>query len=351
MTKCIESMVPFPVNAQRNTLFGALASILLYRNACTEDTPIFCGKYQRNCIRCGGCKKEPFIHRHHLQTYQYLLTITGCAYFWLDREIGNSYEKPYRADEFSETALDRLSMALCASGYRWESMNQDTPADILFERIRQSVEEQRPALIKLGGGDVWAVVTGYDDEKQLPFLMKFRHAPQRNKEWYDKLRNLVFITDSCDSTVSLPEALHHMIQHLNTADRNKLEQKICQKLETEQDGRKLGLWLNKIISLAIEARWHASECYRHTMAPALDDSRGKNLLLQAADLHLRFHDQAWKIWGLLGVSPQTGYGLPRNIQEVLDKPSVRAEIKALFQELFAIDRQVSGLLQECAALL
>lgn len=39
MTKQIENIVSFPVNAQRNSFFGALSSILLYRNAYTEDTP------------------------------------------------------------------------------------------------------------------------------------------------------------------------------------------------------------------------------------------------------------------------------------------------------------------------
>lgn len=117
MIKNIENLISFPVNAQRNSFFGALSSILLYRGAYTEETPFFCGKYQRGCIRCGDCGNEPFLGKHHLKIYQYLITITGCAYFWTDKEIGNSFDKPYSADEFSETALDRLSFALYASGY------------------------------------------------------------------------------------------------------------------------------------------------------------------------------------------------------------------------------------------
>lgn len=351
MTKRIENLVSFPVNAQRNSFFGALSSILLYRNAYTEDTPFFCGKHQRSCIRCGSCQNEPFIHKHHLQIYQYLITITGCAFFWIDKEIGNSYRKQYRADEFSETALDRLSLALYASGFRYESMSKNTEANILFDRIRQSVGEGQPVLIKLGLGDLWAVITGYNDEKKLPYLMKSRHSPQLNKDWYHKLSNIVFITDKYDNTISLSESLGHMIQHLNTRSRDKLEQKIFQKLETEPDGKKLGMWLNKINGLAIETRWHASECYRNTLVLMSDSPDYKRFLLEASDLHLRFHDQAWQIWALLGVSPQTCYCLPRNINELLDKSSARAELKSLFQELFAIDRQVSHLLQECLSLL
>lgn len=351
MIKNIENLVSFPVNAQRNSFFGALSSILLYRNACTEDTPFFCGKHQRNCIRCGGCGNELFIHKHHLKIYQYLITITGCAYFWIDKEIGNPYNRQYLADDFSETALDRLSLALYASGYHYESMDKNTEENVLFDRIKQSIEKKQPVLIKMSLGDLWAVITGYNDDKNLPYLMKSRHSPQLNKDWYHKLSNIVFITDQYDSTISLSESLDHMIHHLNTDSRNKLEQKICQKLETEPDGKKLGKWLNQINGLAIETRWHASECYRNTLVTMLDDNTCKKYLLEASDLHLHFHDQAWKIWALLGVSPQTHYCIPHNINELLDNPSTREELKTLFQELFTIDRQVSHLLQECLSLL
>lgn len=78
-----------------------------------------------------------------------------------------------------------------------------------------------------------------------------------------------------------------------------------------------------------------------------DNDDYKNKFLEAADLHLHFHDQAWKIWDLLGVSPQTHYCLPDNIHALLDRSSARAELRTLFQELFAIDRQVSHILHEC----
>lgn len=351
MTKTIENLVSFPVNAQRNSFFGALSSILLYRYGYTEDTPFFCGRRQCGCIRCGRCKDESFLKKHHLQIYQYLITITGCAYFWIDREIGNSYNKQYTAGDFSQTALDRLSLALYASGYHYEALDKNTKEAILFDRIRQSVEKKQPVLIKLGLGDVWAVITGYNDDKNLPYLMKSRHLPRLNKDWYQKLGSIVFITDPYESTISLSESLDHMIHHLNAGSRDKLEQKIRQKLETEPDGKKLGRWLNQINGLTIETRWHASECYRNSLTPMIDNEKCKKLLLEASGCHLRFHDQAWKIWALLGVSPQTYYCLPRNINELLDSSSVRAKLKSLFQELFAMDRQVSHLLQECFELL
>lgn len=350
MIKGIDNVVRFPVNAQRSSLFGALASILLYRDAYTEDTPFFCGKHQRSCIRCGGCPNEPFLHKHHLRLYQYLITITGCAYFWTDKEIGNPFNERYDADAFSETALDRLSLALHAAGYRYESWNKNAGEQAPYDRIKQSVGEGQPVLIKLGKGDVWAVITGYDEKRSLPYLMKARHAPQVNRDWYENLGKIVFITNRYESDFTLSEALNHMVRHLNTDGRNRLEQKVYRMLETERDGKKLGMWLNRLNGFAIENRWHASECYLNTFMPASDDNAYRKLLSEAADLHLRFHDQAWKVWGLLGVSPQTGYRLPADVNELAMKADVRAELKSLFRELFDLDRRVSCLLRECLAL-
>ncbi|RAZ85593.1 hypothetical protein DK853_43070, partial [Klebsiella oxytoca] len=74
-------------------------------------------------------------------------------------------------------------------------MDKNTEENVLFDRIKQSIEKKQPVLIKMSLGDLWAVITGYNDDKNLPYLMKFRHSPQLNKDWYHKLSNIVFITD------------------------------------------------------------------------------------------------------------------------------------------------------------
>lgn len=177
--------------------------------------------------------------------------------------------------------------------------------------------------------------------------MKMNHAPKLNKEWYEKLRNIVFITDKREESISCEELLRHMYQHLTTKNRVKLQQKVLHALETERDGKKLGLWLNKMNGLIIENRWHASERYLNVFLPLIKNTECQNTLWKAAKLHLHFHDQAWKIWGLLGVTPQTGYNLPKNIAELLDNASTRVDLKALYQELFGLDQEVAFLLREC----
>lgn len=297
-------------------------------------------------MQCGNCNKTN-LDKHHLNVYHNLVTITGCAYLWEDKAVGDSYMKEYQRDEFSETALDRLSLSLQAYGFNYESLNKDTDENTIFSRIKQSIDSNLPALIKLGGGDVWAVITGYDTEKRLPYLMKMNHASKLNKEWYEKLRNIVFITDKREEKISCEELLRHMYQHLITKNRVKLQQKILHALETERDGKKLGIWLNKMNGLIIENRWHASECYQNILLPMMKSNKCQNALGKAAKLHLHFHAQAWKVWALLGVSPQTGYNLPKNIDVLLNNTSTRAELRALYEELFALDKEVSLLLREC----
>lgn len=286
------------------------------------------------------------MQKHHLQIYQYLITLTGTAYFWEDKAIGDIYGKEYVQGDFSEKALDRLSLSLKAYGYHYETYT-NLEKEALFDKIQQSIDENRPALIKLGLGDVWAVVSGYDMDEKAPYLMKQRHESRIYKDWYDKMTNMVFITHKGEPSVTLQEGLDHMIDHLNTSSREKLEQKIYQKLETEGDGRKLGMWLNKMNGLAIESRWHASCCYRDTLEPAVENCKVKELLLNASNLHFHFHDQAWKIWKLLGVGPKTFYCVPKNVDERLRDPSTREALKILYQELFSLDREVAQLLQEC----
>lgn len=129
--------------------FGALSSIILYRDGYTEGTPFYCGKNKRNCVRCGNCEDD-FIKKHHLNIYHHLITITGCAYLWEDKAVGNPYMKEYQASEFSETALDRLSLSLQVYGFNYESLNKDTDENVIFSRIKQSIDHSQPVLIKLG---------------------------------------------------------------------------------------------------------------------------------------------------------------------------------------------------------
>ena len=66
----------------------------------------------------------------------------------------------------------------------------------------------------------------------------------------------------------------------------------------------------------------------------------QTLLGEVTDKYLRFHDQCWLIWGKLGVGPDTQYRLPPHAGELIRQTETRAGLKALFAELFQLDRDV-----------
>ena len=153
MTKQLDGLLRFPIDAQRSSLFCCLASVLLHRMGYTEETPFFCGKFQRICVKCDSCKKTN-LQKHHLSIYHHLVTVTGCAFLWEDKAVGDPFTTVYRADHFSETVQDRLSLSLQAYGYGYESFDKNISEAVLFDKIRESVDRNQPVLIKLGGGDV-----------------------------------------------------------------------------------------------------------------------------------------------------------------------------------------------------
>jgi len=63
-----------------------------------------------------------------------------------------------------------------------------------------------------------------------------------------------------------------------------------------------------------------------------------------------FHDLCWKIWGLLGVGPETNYSISPDVSERLIKPEVINELKELFSKLFEIDRTVLKSLVEISSI-
>ncbi len=60
------------------------------------------------------------------------------------------------------------------------------------------------------------------------------------------------------------------------------------------------------------------------------------------------HGVCWKIWGLLGVGPETGYAIPANVAELVMRPENRAELKRLFSLVFHNDRTVLKALREAS---
>ena len=69
----LQGIVQYPVDAQSNSFFCALASALLPALGYAEDTPYFCAPKGRRCVSCGECGEKTALQKHHLALYHALL--------------------------------------------------------------------------------------------------------------------------------------------------------------------------------------------------------------------------------------------------------------------------------------
>lgn len=90
---------------------------------------------------------------------------------------------------------------------------------------------------------------------------------------------------------------------------------------------------------------------RLTDNKAVKEKLGGVFFRYIADNHDETHGVCWKIWGLLGVGPETGYGLPQKAGERVMDRKTQAELKRLFALVFENDRAVREILREALALL
>jgi hypothetical protein len=113
---------------------------------------------------------------------------------------------------------------------------------------------------------------------------------------------------------------------------------------------------------SIEARFHAAESFTSGEATlfgmmrlsdnqAVKEKLGGVFFRYIANDHDETHGICWKIWGLLGVGPESGYGLSQKSGEKVMDVKTKAELKRLFALVFENDRAVREILREALALL
>lgn len=366
MRKLIQGVLPFPVDAQSNLFFCALASVFLRMGPYHEDTPFFCGPKQDYCLNCGDCGDKTNLAKYHLRLYHHYLTITGVGLMWGDTARRDTYDQSSRRNALPSRLEDRLDFAMQAAGYEYLSMHPETGRQEAFARIARSIDRGTPVLMKLGDAADWCVVTGYDDENAMLYgLDASRHylcqpavKPDGYTEdglfysrtWYEHMTRAVVITAQSGTGLRLHDLLMRMIGQLSSLGNGELPAKVGSLLEhvNPDNAQESAEYLNELAGYAVEARWHAAECFNPTLAGFTQDELCRDMLYRCCDRYLNTHDECWKIWAVLGVSPQSGYRVPPDAGRTLLGEAKIEQLKLLFATVFDNDRTVLALLRECA---
>jgi hypothetical protein len=348
--KRIENLVAFPVDAESSPFFGALATVLLPALGYAEDTPFYCAPKGSFCVRCGGCGDKTALQRHHLQLYHDFVTRTGASLLW---------SEPETDDALVERVMD-------IAGLSWERFSPDDSRDAVLRALKKAVDAGFPALLKLGDGGDWRVVAGYDEAGRLYGLDARARADTNGEDgWFvfadcfSRFRSAIVVTGRGPSRVSLADSLARMIEALERADTDALEKEVLHKIDaaTPENAYETALWLNGVAGYPIEARWHAAECAGATLMRMTENQAARDRLFAVVRQYVfdgeldATHGTYWKIWGLLGVGPETGYAVLPDRTAGIAEPTAKAELRRLFAIVFQNDRVVLGFLREANEIL
>ena len=365
----LQGIVQYPVDAQSNSFFCALASALLPALGYAEDTPYFCAPKGRRCVSCGECGEKTALQKHHLALYHALLAASGVAF-------GFSYPEDDTVEEHSFPGVEKgwrwpdafVDFLMGVAGLSWRRLRREEGAQAVCASVCGALEAGFPVPVRLGGegkygpDTAWQVAIGYEGGALLG-LDSYAHTLQNSsaryaadgsfvlEDWPERLLDAIVITGRAPLPATYGEVLARAAAVLDNPANGRLEREVLRRIEAvpPETAQDTACMLIGIASVPIEARWHAAEafCTRENLLWRLEGSEAVKRELGEA-LFARYirnnsgetHGVCWKIWGLLGVGVETGFGPAADSGERLLQKSVQRELKALFSAVFQNDREV-----------
>jgi hypothetical protein len=293
-----------------------------------------------------------------VQLYHDYVTRTGVALGWAE-PAGLGLD-----DDFVGHAMD-------IAGLSWRRLIPANGQAAVFRALKAAVDVGFPALLKLGDGRDWHVCAGYDEAGRLYGLDSHAHfdksvrpsvAPDEYtddgwfalSDWFPHFQSAIVITDRGPSRVTLAESLSRMIRALEDSGAARLEAEVMARVDatTPKNAHETALWLNDVAGYPIEARWHAAECAGATLSRMTENPKVREKLVAVTRQYVfdseldATHGTCWKIWGILGVGPATGYAVTPEGAAGIASSAAKAELKRLFSIVFENDRVALGFLRD-----
>lgn len=369
----LDGIVHFPCDAQGSPFFCALAAVLTPALGYTENTPHYCAPKGQMCTGCGECGKQTMLQRHFCNLYHVYQTISGVSFGWAWPEDSTT---PYQTVENKGPGWDWpdefIAFLLGFAGLTWRRFSGRDVIDAkdeVYHAVAQSIDAGVPALLKLGQGPDWHVVTGYengvlyglDSHEHFDAAVHPTVAPAYYTEdgrfvlpnWQEQLRHAIVITGKSAPSVTLRQVLERILRVLDHPAHGWVAEEVARRIEgiSPQNARHTAQWFNQVVSFPIEARWHAAEAFCPVGSPLYPPGTSEDVKRYLGEtLFARYikndnnetHGTCWKIWGLLDVSPQTGYRVGPAAEEQLLRPGTQRALKELFALVFENDRAVAG---------
>lgn len=355
MKKILEHQVPFPVDAESDNFTAALASALVIARGYTEETPYWCVPNRRYCIHCSSCG-DHLLERHQLSVYHCLLTAStlafGFDYPWDDTVDPHSlpgFGSGWRWDDGFVDALARFA------GFSWKRFDAASPQEEVLSTMKSFLDTGFPTLLRLENEMEWILAVGYDADTVYGLDSQFHALPDN---WHSMLRDAIVITGNTAPDMSCKEFLERIASALSYDGHTELEGVIMDVLDhvTAENAMDTAGMMCGIISVPIEARWHAAEGFCGAENLLCHICTNKEIHSRLSDIFLaryikdgndETHGIGWKIWSALGVGPETGYAVTRQSAALILQKETQETLKRLFAKVFENDRAVCAEIQAC----
>ena len=355
MKKILEHQVPFPVDAESDNFTAALASALVIARGYTEETPYWCVPNRRYCIHCSSCG-DNLLERHQLSVYHCLLTAStlafGFDYPWDDTVDPHSlpgFGSGWRWDDGFVDALARFA------GFSWKRFDGTSAQEEVLSTMKNFLDTGFPTLLRLENEMEWILAVGYDADTVYGLDSQFHALPDN---WHSMLPDAIVITGNTAPDMSCKEFLERIVSALSYDGHTELEGVIMDVLDhvTAENAMDTAGMMCGIISVPIEARWHAAEGFCGAENLLCHICTNKEIHSRLSDIFLaryikdgndETHGIGWKIWSALGVGPETGYAVTRQSAALILQKETQEKLKHLFAKVFENDRAVCAEIQAC----
>lgn len=362
MNKRLTGLIHFPANIESNLFYSALATLMLYLENINEDTPFYCGKQKAYCFMCGDCGDLPNINKHHLQQYGKYITMSGVSLMWQDDYQDDGCRTPYQTGILPTGLTDRIDCLMRVAGYGYERLDKQDGKEKVFTRICQSIDQDRPALMKLGTGRDWDVVTGYDTEGMVLYGLDAKnygdvvsvlpdgYTPEGEfytSGWFDRLDQVILITSTGGKELPFEEIVARMIaelEHTKTAEEKLRSGYQALNKDNVRDWADL---ISRYTDYLAERRWQAAECINETLLMKTDHPARRALLEEGTLAFLRTHDLCWEIWSYLGKEECKGFRLPEDVDQRVLAGDNANKLHQLCDEVVEKDWKVKEILERC----
>lgn len=355
MKKILEHQVHFPVDAESDNFTAALASALVIARGYTVETPYWCAQNRRYCIHCSSCG-DNLLERHQLSIYHCLLTAStlafGFDYPWDDTVDSHSlpgFSNGWRWDDSFVAALARFA------GFSYLRLDGTSTQEEILSTIKRSLDTGFPTLLRLENEMEWILAVGYDADTVYGLDSQFHSLPNN---WYSMLRDAIVITGNTAPNMSYKELLERIASALSYDEHAALESVIMDVLDhvTMENAMDTAGMMCGIISVPIEARWHAAEAFIGAENLLCDICTNKEIHSRLSDVFFarytkdgndETHGIGWKIWSVLGVGPETGYEITPQSADLILQKETQETLKRLYAKVFENDRAVCAEIQAC----